>query len=87
MFGPLFKLRVEPLRLGPILRKVKVSIPVVANLYQRTNSPIIAFSCLNILGAAQGQKTVTVQLTRGCTLSGGGGGTDFGARTPPRLAQ
>jgi len=65
----------------------KVSIPVVANLYQRTNSPIIAFSCLNILDANQGQKTVTVQLTRGCTLSGGGGGSDFGARTPPRLAQ
>jgi len=65
----------------------KVSIPVVANLYQRTNSPIIAFSCLNILDAAQGNKTVTVQLTRGCTLSGSGGGPDFGARTPPRLAQ
>ena len=65
----------------------KVGIPVVANLYQRTNSPIIAFSCLNILDAAQGGKTVTVQLTRGCTLSGSGGGPDFGARTPPRLAQ
>jgi Flp pilus assembly protein TadG len=65
----------------------KVSIPVVENLYQRTNSPIIAFSCLNILNADQGAKTVTVQLTRGCTVSGGGGGTDLGARTPPRLAQ
>jgi hypothetical protein len=59
----------------------------VEDLYQRTNAPIIAFACLNILNAVQGQKTLTVQLTRGCTISGGGGGTDFGARTPPRLAQ
>jgi len=65
----------------------KVSIAVVEDLYQRTNAPIIAFACLNILNAVQGQKTLTVQLTRGCTISGGGGGTDFGARTPPRLAQ
>ena len=65
----------------------KVSIAVVEDLYQRTNAPIIAFACLNILNAVQGQKTLTVQLTRGCTISGGGGGTDFGARPAPRLAQ
>ena len=63
-----------------------VSVAVVENLLQNTNATVIGFSCLKIKDANQGNKTITVQMTKNCVPPGSGGtGPDYGSRTPPRL--
>ncbi|MBU3719440.1 MAG: hypothetical protein FGM22_01605 [Burkholderiaceae bacterium] len=63
-----------------------VSVAVVENLLQNTNATVIGFSCLKIKYANQGNKTITVQMTKNCVPPGSGGtGPDYGSRTPPRL--
>lgn len=63
-----------------------VAVAVVQNLAPRTNATVLAFSCLKILTANQGDKTITVQMTKNCVPPGSGGsGPDYGSRTPPRL--
>jgi len=65
-----------------------VSVAVVENLFQNANATVIGFSCLNIKDANQGNKTITVQMTKNCIPPGSGGtGPDYGSRTPPRLVR
>lgn len=63
-----------------------VSVAVVQDLLQKTNATVVGFSCLKIKDANQGNKTLTVQMTKNCVPPGSGGsGPDYGSRTPPRL--
>lgn len=63
-----------------------VSVAVIDNLLQKTNATVIGFSCLRIKDANQGNKTLSVQMTKNCVPPGSGGiGPDYGSRTPPRL--
>ncbi|WP_337442034.1 pilus assembly protein TadG-related protein [Cupriavidus necator] len=67
-----------------------VIVPVVDNIDTHAKVPVVAFACLHILSASKKDKAITVQLEDKpdhCQASNsGGGGTAYGAVTPPRLA-
>jgi Flp pilus assembly protein TadG len=49
---------------------------------------VTAFSCLELLGADQGKKTIRVRMTRSCDPPGSGGiGPDYGFKPRPRIVQ
>ncbi|MDD5036959.1 MAG: pilus assembly protein TadG-related protein [Methylococcaceae bacterium] len=59
----------------------------------KSHFPIVAFACLNILSANQGEKTITVRMVGSndpyyskCKVSGGGVGPAYGSFLHPRLA-
>lgn len=63
-----------------------VTVAVIKDLTQKTFAEVVAFSCLRILDAQQGAKTITVQMTSNCKPPGSGGiGPDYGSRAPPML--
>lgn len=68
-----------------------VTVPVVNSLSAKTFQPIQGFACLHILGADQGAKTITVQMSNNAdkcqTENASGVGPSYGAITPARLVQ
>lgn len=49
---------------------------------------VTAFSCLELLGAKQGGKTIQVRMTRNCDPPGSGGvGPDYGFKPKPKIVQ
>lgn len=68
-----------------------VTIAVVVNA-EAGSSPrateVLAFACLKLLSANQGQKTISVEMTGSCDPPGSGGiGPDYGFKPRPRIVQ
>lgn len=68
-----------------------VTIAVVVNA-ESGSSPrateVLAFACLKLLSANQGQKTISVEMTGSCDPPGSGGiGPDYGFKPRPRIVQ
>ncbi len=68
-----------------------VTIAVVTNA-ESGNAPrdtdVLAFACLKLISANQGQKTIKVQMTTTCDPPGSGGiGPDYGFKPRPRIVQ
>jgi Flp pilus assembly protein TadG len=69
-------------------RCAQVVVPVLSSVTPGVSAPIIAFACLELLDAQQGQKYVSARMSRSCLPPGGGGiGPDLGVQLPARLLQ
>lgn len=66
----------------------QVVVPVLDAVTAGSTGRIQGFACLRLLDAHAGQKYVLAQMSSACLPPVGGGiGTDFGVRLPPRLMQ
>ena len=65
-----------------------VIIPTVSQIDTHTRSAIIAFACLHILDANNGQKYILAEMSSKCVAPWGSGvGPNYGVVSPPRLFQ
>lgn len=63
-----------------------VVIPTVSQITTHDRSPIIAFACLHILDANQGQKYIEAEMSTKCKTPWGSGiGPNYGVVSPPSL--
>ena len=65
-----------------------VVVPTVSQIDTHTRSSVIAFACLHILNANQGQKYIMAEMSTQCKAPWGSGvGPNYGVVSPPRLFQ
>ncbi len=65
-----------------------VTVPVVRDIQTHASLPIMAFACLRILNADQGQKYILAEMSTQCRSSWGSGvGPNYGVVSPPSLFQ
>jgi hypothetical protein len=67
------------------------NVPIVQEVSTHSFTPIVAYTCIRIVSAIGGsEKYITMQMSNDadkCQAKGsGGGGTNYGALVPPRLA-
>jgi hypothetical protein len=60
----------------------------VSQIDTHARSPIMAFACLHILDANQGQQYIQAEMSTKCIAPWGSGvGPNYGVVSPPRLFQ
>ena len=65
-----------------------IVVPLLDSVIPGSTGRIQGFACLRVIDANNGQKYVLAQMSTACPPVGGGGiGTDYGVRLPPRLMQ